>query len=206
MNIVVTIRKIGVTVGDAAGALRQAGYSLELADSPEAFRRSGGPEDAGPGDAGSKSNAMWVGTPRALARLGLELGAEVLPEQLAAALQGRHIETGEQVRKPGKRFAKVGSMDGGGHAAGTCTIAVPSVNSVDLTFSAPKSVSVVWSQAGPELRAGIEQAMLSAATAVLQYMTETKPVLQGTRLPANGFAASVALHVTARRARDERVP
>jgi conjugative relaxase-like TrwC/TraI family protein len=203
-----TIRKIGVTVGDREEALRKAQYSLELADSPQAFRRADYYTDREPGLDEEKANAMWLGTPRALAALGVERGGEVMPEQLATALQGRHTLTGEQVRRPGTR--QVEATDENGPLkdpdGNPYMISEQRVNSVDLTFSAPKSVSVVWSQAGPAVRAAIERAMLRSANAMLTYMTQTKPVVQGVGEPAHGFVASAALQVTARRARDEEVP
>ncbi len=43
----------------------------------------------------------------------------------------------------------------------------------DLTFSAPKSVSVLWSQAGPETRRAIEQAHENAVHAALDHLEGT---------------------------------
>ncbi|HEV2780373.1 MAG TPA: relaxase domain-containing protein [Actinophytocola sp.] len=60
---------------------------------------------------------------------------------------------------------------------------------VDLTFSAPQSVSWVWALAGDEQRAGLERAMFVAADKTLGYLTQTV-----------NFAASVTLHATARTA------
>lgn len=46
----------------------------------------------------------------------------------------------------------------------------------DLTFSAPKSVSVEWSQAGPETRRAIQDAHFAAVRAGLDYLEETAVV------------------------------
>jgi conjugative relaxase-like TrwC/TraI family protein len=42
----------------------------------------------------------------------------------------------------------------------------------DLTFSAPKSVSIAWALSDPELRKGIEQAQLSAVRQALTYLED----------------------------------
>ena len=195
-----TIRKLGVTVGDDLRAANAARYLLDPADAPEAFVRVDAEGADEPGR-GARANTMWLGSATALQTLGVERGAEVLPEQLARALQGRHVETGAQLRRPGTR--SVPGVDAEGEP---CLVLEQRVNSVDLPFSAPKSVSVVWSQAGPALREAIEHAMMVAANATLQYMTQTKPVVQGTGEPADGFVASATLHVTARKAQGELVP
>lgn len=40
----------------------------------------------------------------------------------------------------------------------------------DLTFSAPKSVSVLWSQLGPERKQAIQEAHLAAVSSAIQYL------------------------------------
>ena len=47
---------------------------------------------------------------------------------------------------------------------------------VDLTFSAPKSVSIVWAIGGEETRAGIEAAQTRAVAKVVEYVEETFPL------------------------------
>lgn len=208
---VLTIRKIRVASGDLASARRAAEYTLERADSPQAFacsehRAASAGFDAG----GRRGNAVWLGSPRMLEQLGIRRGAEVLAQQLALALQGRSASSGEQVRRQG--WIHRDAVDQQGRplrdAAGQrCKERVLGTKCVDLTFSAPKSVSVVWSQARPEVRAEIEPAMLAAAAAMVEHMTQTKPVVSQARSlqPASGFAAAAALHVTARTAQGERV-
>jgi conjugative relaxase-like TrwC/TraI family protein len=202
-----TIHKIGVTVGDEHGALQAAQYPLDVADSPQAFARAGEDTDAGTGPV--TANTMWLGSPGAVAKLGVKHGAEVVAEQLALALQGRHALSGRQLRQPGTRSVPL--LDDHGHpvlddAGEPRTVTEQRVNSVDLTMSVPKSVSAVWVVSGPQLRARIEQAAMAAANAALGYMTQTKPVVQGVREPARGFVASAALHVLARKAREQTVP
>lgn len=192
-----TVRKIRVGVGDLQGALAAARYPLEAADSPSAFARDG--EEGGGGPC-----AMWLGSEHALGLIGLERGAEVAVEQLTLALQGRHAKTGTQVRWPGSVKAvhpdRTAKLDDAGQEYREQV-----VNNFDVTFSAPKSVSVAWAVAGPERRRQIERAMMIAANGTLEHLTSTRSVVGG-NAPAHGFAASMALHVTARTARGEAVP
>ncbi|WP_160165483.1 MobF family relaxase [Conexibacter woesei] len=212
-----TIRKITVGLGEGDAA-RAAEYPLAMVNSPQAYARGDYytvDEGAHPSDA-PKASAMWVGSPNALAAIGLEAGAEVLSAQLESALQGRHVDSGEEVRKPGTITRD--AVDAKGRprydAKGKrVREKVKGVTSLDMTFSVPKSVSVLWSQASPEQRAEIERALLRAANAALEHMVQTKGVVfrrgpDGVRVrePAVGMVATLALHVTARRAHGEAVP
>ena len=58
-------------------------------------------------------------------------------------MDGRHPVTGEPLRRAGADTSRVVALD--------------------LTYSAPKSVSVVWAFADPELRAAIEGALERSA-------------------------------------------
>ncbi|NEQ47541.1 MAG: relaxase domain-containing protein [Leptolyngbya sp. SIOISBB] len=49
----------------------------------------------------------------------------------------------------------------------------------DLTFSAPKTVSVVWSQAGPETRAHIQEAQETATRTALDWLEEESVTRRG---------------------------
>jgi conjugative relaxase-like TrwC/TraI family protein len=197
---VMTVHKFAVAVGDRWTAVRRARYSLERSESPDAFARTGLADDEGLEE---RANAVWLGSAETLARLGLVRGTEVGEEQLSLALQGLHAVDGHRVRRPGTKQVASGEIGPDGKPV---MVSRKVVNSVDLTFSAPKSVSVVWSQAGSELRRGIEQAMIDAANAGLEHMLLTKPVIQGQGVPASGFAASASLQVTARRAHGDVVP
>jgi conjugative relaxase-like TrwC/TraI family protein len=191
-----TIRKIRVASGDHAAAARTARYILDEAASPQAVARARGETVDG------RPAARWCGTPTALARLGLQPGHEVTEAALARALQGRHPATGDRVRTEGLIHREVAG------AGDRRRERVRGTKTVDLTFSAPKSVSVVWCQARPELRTAIEEAMLDAADAMLAHMTTACPVVAYRRqlAPARGFAAAAALHVLARAAHGEPVP
>lgn len=208
---VLTLRKIKVASGELAEAHRAAAYPLSFADSPAAFPTGSSDAEADGQDDPDGTSALWLGAPRMLERLGVHRGAQVGVDQLALALQGRNAMTGERVRREG--WIQRDATDPHGRPlydeqGRRVKVGVHGTKSVDLTFSAPKSVSVVWSQAGPELRARIEPAMLAAADAMLECMTMTKPVVAHRRVlgPAHGFAAAAALHVTARTAKLETVP
>lgn len=87
---------------------------------------------------------QWMGD--AAAELGLS--GEVSPDQLVAMLTGINPATGEPL----------------GLRAG------PSVPGFDLTFSAPKSVSLTWALGGPEAAAAVKAAHLRSVEAALDYM------------------------------------
>lgn len=205
-----TVRKVRVAIDDNAGARSAARYPLDPGDSPSAFAPAGG-EGSEP-----RPLAYWLGSEGALRQLGLERGQEVEPEQLALALQGRGMDGG-QVRRPGPMQQPVRDDNGrplrsaDGKAVTERKLGIASY---DLTFSAPKSVSVVWSQAGEELRRKIETAMLEAWNAATEHLIRSHDVVMqgrdenGERLygPAEGFAAAASLQVTARRAQGDPAP
>jgi conjugative relaxase-like TrwC/TraI family protein len=87
---------------------------------------------------------QWMGD--AAAELGLS--GEVSPDQLVAMLTGINPATGEPL----------------GLRAG------PSVPGFDLTFSAPKSVSLTWALSDPETAAAAKAAHLRSVEAALAYM------------------------------------
>ena len=180
-----TVQKASFDPSDDAAALRAARYSLGLDGAPQAVN----PDADGHG-------GIWLGSQEALAQLGLERGAEVGERELAHALQGRHAQTGAQVRRPGTK--KVRRADGS-------EAKEQRVNSFRLAFSAPKSVSVVWSQAGPELRAQIERAMLESAHASIDHFVRTREVISGTAV-GRDFATSFSVHTLARTAEGEALP
>lgn len=158
-----TVRKMTVVAGDQEKVLAEARDVLESSLSPREFARPGSQVPA-------RANAMWLGSPEALERLGLERGTEVTARQLALVLQGRGAITGKQVLRP---------RNG-------------AVRSFELTFWAPESVAWVWFNADGELRAQIEYAMFAAADYSLAYLTQCVGEL------SVEFAASETLHVRTR--------
>ena len=51
-------------------------------------------------------SSRWLGPEVALARFGVRRGETIEREQLIAALQGQHVRTGEQLRRPGSSSAR----------------------------------------------------------------------------------------------------
>jgi conjugative relaxase-like TrwC/TraI family protein len=215
---VLTLSKIVVEVGNHADAARAADYPLELAASPEVFARGDYYLDSETVEPSSERQAssLWLGSEDALAQFGVRRAAAVGREQLIAALQGQHGESGEQLRRPGllKREARDEHgqtlVDGDGRAVQE---KVTGVAHVDMTLSVPKSLSAVWAMADEPDRKAIELAVLAAAERTVQYMARTKAVVHrrgkdGVRVrePAAGAAVASSLHVTARRAREDRAP
>ncbi|NLT06899.1 MAG: AAA family ATPase [Solirubrobacterales bacterium] len=197
-----TLSKLQVAVGDGAAALAYARYPLAEGDAPRRFAAD--PDS----DAARRANAIWVGSEVALERVGLggERGREADAERLALVLEGRHAVTGDRVRRYGMR--KVLDADGEVvRDADGKEVTEPVVNSFDLTFGVPKSVSVLWAAADAELRLRIEEAVLSSAVEAVEHVVRTRPVIGGRdSRPAQGFAGMAALQVTARTARGEAVP
>ena len=99
----------------------------------------------------------WLATPDTLARLGIE-GEAIEGEGFIALMEGRHPRSGEWLRPEGA---------GGGRGGG-----------IDITFSAPKSVSVEWALGDEQKRGSIEAAHTQAVREALAYITETVPTVR----------------------------
>ena len=90
----------------------------------------------------------WLGS--GLDALGLELGLEVTGQALGRVLDGDHPATGERVaRHPARQ-----------------------VPGFDLTFRAPKSVSLLWGLGDEEVAGQVQQAHDAAVTATLGYLEQ----------------------------------
>jgi TrwC relaxase len=86
----------------------------------------------------TEAPGQWFSDRETLARLGVDPDAAVAGADFIALMDGKHPETGRWLRKEGAD----GSRGGG----------------IDVTFSAPKSVSVVWALGDPGQREQIEAA------------------------------------------------
>ena len=181
-----TLSKVVVEVGNRADAARAGDYRLEREAAPEAFARSDYQltEDALECASERSSSSLWLGADDALAQFGVRRGAAIERDELIAVLQGQHVETGEQLRRPGalKREAR----DEHGRVlvddAGRPVVEkVTGVAHVEMTLSVPKSVSVLWAMAGAEDRLRIERALLGAAERTVQYMARNKAVVHRAR-------------------------
>jgi conjugative relaxase-like TrwC/TraI family protein len=117
----------------------------------------------------------WIGT----AAQGLDLAGHVGGEDLRALLAGRHPTSGETLASPRK------------------------VPGFDLTFSAPKSVSILFGLSEHDLSARVVAAHDAAVTAALGYLErQACQVRRGhagvRQIPGDGFAAAAFRHRTSR--------
>jgi conjugative relaxase-like TrwC/TraI family protein len=127
-----------------------------------------------------EAEGYWLGD--AAAELGLE--GSVDPEQLTAMLTGRNPATGEPL---GLR-----QVSGRGPVPG-----------FDLTFSIPKSASLLWALGGPEVATEIKAAHEAATRAGLDYLQRqacwTRRGAGGAEfVHGNGFLAAAYLHRSSR--------
>ena len=124
---------------------------------------------------------VWVG--RGLPALGLEPGSEVREQQLEAVFaRGLHPVTGEALGRAWRADAVTG---------------------FDLTFSAPKSVSVLWALGGVSAQTQVAQAHRAAVLAALTYLDQHAALSRrGTdgvdQIATAGFAAALFDHRTSR--------
>ncbi len=126
----------------------------------------------------------YVGPSEALGRWAasahlLDLSGEVGAEQLRAVLGGRHPGTNEGLAAANRRRA-----------------------GFDLTFSAPKSASLLWALGGPEVAAGViaaHEAAVDAALAWLEAEVGTRAGHNGlVRLAGGGLVAAGFGHRSSR--------
>jgi conjugative relaxase-like TrwC/TraI family protein len=214
---VLTLSKVVVEVGNRPDAARAGDYRLELEAAPEAFARSDYQLAAdGLERVPECCSSLWLGSDEGLAQFGVRRGQAIERDDLIAVLQGQHVETGAQLRRPGvlKRKARDEHCQALADEEGRPAVErVTGVAQVEMTLSVPKSVSVLWAMADEQDRRTIEEALLEAAERTVQYMARNKAVVHrrgkdGVRVreAAAGAAIASSLHVTARRARGDRAP
>jgi len=105
----------------------------------------------------TQAPGRWLASLDTLARLGIE-GTTVEGKEFIALMEGRHPRTGTWLRPEGA---------GGGRGGG-----------IDLTFSAPKSVSAVWALGDQAQRRDIEAAHAAAVSQAMDHLTETVPTVR----------------------------
>jgi conjugative relaxase-like TrwC/TraI family protein len=132
----------------------------------------------------TEAPGRWLSDPETLARLGIDPDEPVVGEQFIALMEGRDPGTGAWLRPAGGD----GSRGGG----------------IDVTFSAPKSVSVVWALGDPWQREQIEAAHSRAVERSMGYLRERVPVVrrrysgQVVEEQAKDVIATAYRHTTAR--------
>src|SRR5271166_5662997 len=125
----------------------------------------------------------WLTPPSTLAWLGIESEVVKGPDFIAL-MEGRHPRSGTWLRKQGANGVR-----GGG---------------IDLTFSAPKSISAAWALGGSSVRADMEEAHAAAVAQAMDYLTEATPTVRRrhgglvTEEHARALIAAEYRHTTAR--------
>jgi conjugative relaxase-like TrwC/TraI family protein len=132
----------------------------------------------------AQAPGRWFADGETLARLGIAAGESVDGADFIALMEGRHPGTGQWLRREGA---------GGGRGGG-----------IDVTFSAPKSVSAVWALGDPWQRERIEAAHGRAVEQTILYMREQVPLVRRrfggevVEEPARDVIAAEYRHTTAR--------
>jgi conjugative relaxase-like TrwC/TraI family protein len=152
-------------------------------------------------------------------RLAKLTDAEYVLEQVAGGLEDYYLGSGEAPGVWSGRLAGqlglVGVVAADGlralidrrHPATSETLGgpnEPTVRAIDATFSVPKSVSLLWAFAGPEVAAVVSIAHVEAVEAALQFVERqaavTRRQTRGVRVRAgtSGWAAATFVHRTSR--------
>ncbi len=132
----------------------------------------------------AQAPGRWLADPETLGRLGIDPDVSVAGGDFISLMEGRNPGTGRFLRPEGA---------GGGRGGG-----------IDVTFSAPKSVSTVWALAEPWQRQEIEAAHARAVEQTVGHMREHVPVVrrrysgQVVEQPAKDLIAAEYQHTTAR--------
>jgi conjugative relaxase-like TrwC/TraI family protein len=140
------------------GAAKGGGYARYLES--KTIRPERGDYYLSPEGEPTQAPGLWLASPDTLARLGIE-GETVEGHEFVALMEGRHPRTGEWLRAEGA---------GGGRGGG-----------IDLTFSAPKSVSAVWALGDVAQRRDMEAAHAAAVKDAMAHLTETVPTVRRSR-------------------------
>ena len=106
----------------------------------------------------AQAPGRWLADAETLERLGVQAGGPVDGADFIALMEGHHPGTGRRLRPEGA---------GGGRGGG-----------IDVTFSAPKSVSTVWALGDPWQREQIEQAHARAVEQTIHHLREQVPVVR----------------------------
>ncbi len=137
------------------GAAKAGGYARYL--EAKTTRPERGDYYLSPEGEPTQAPGRWLASPDTLARLGIE-GTTVEGHDFIALMEGRHPRSGKWLRREGA---------GGGRGGG-----------IDLTFSAPKSVSAVCALGDEAQRRDMEAAHAAAVKEAVAHLTETVPTVR----------------------------
>jgi conjugative relaxase-like TrwC/TraI family protein len=178
-----------VVTASSIGAAKGGGYARYLEGKTVQPER--GDYYLTPGGEPAQAPGRWLVSADTLAQLGIE-GSVVDGSDFIALMEGRHPRDRGWLRQAGAD---------GGRGGG-----------IDVTFSAPKSVSVTWALGDEHERGVIEQAHRSAVDRAIGYLTETVPTIRRrygagvVEEPARELIAAEYLHTTARGVMDGDAP
>jgi len=137
------------------GAAKAGGYARYL--EAKTIRPERGDYYLSPEGEPTQAPGRWLASPDTLARLGIE-GTTVEGREFIALMEGRHPRSDRWLRPEGA---------GGGRGGG-----------IDLTFSAPKSISAVWALGDEAQRRDMEAAHAAAVKEAVAHLTETLPTVR----------------------------
>jgi conjugative relaxase-like TrwC/TraI family protein len=165
-------------------------YLTSASDRGDYYTTNAGAESGEDGheDVG-RAAGRWHGPPELLARLGLSRDEPVQREQLASLMNGLSPADGSELRPAGGNGARVAG--------------------IDVTFSPPKSVSVLWALSSPYERVQIEAAhgrAVAGAIARIERDVQLVRTRTGGELRHERAARLLAaefVHTSSRLTRDE---
>jgi hypothetical protein len=169
----------GVVSASSIGAAKGGGYARYLEAKTIAPER--GDYYLTPDGELTQSPGRWLADPETLDRLGIDPDSPVAGGDFISLMEGRHPGTGRFLRPEGA---------GGGRGGG-----------IDVTFSAPKSVSTVWALAEPWQRHEIEAAHASAVEQTVGYMRATRRTVVSASCSPSSSTLSLPRSPTIRSAR-----
>jgi conjugative relaxase-like TrwC/TraI family protein len=140
------------------GAAKAGGYARYLES--KTIEPERGDYYLSPDGEPTQAPGRWLASPDTLARLGIE-SASVDGPEFIALMEGRHPRSGGWLRSAGAD----GQRSGG----------------IDLTFSAPKSVSTVWALGDEIQRREIEAAHAAAVAETIAHLRENVPTVRRRR-------------------------
>ncbi len=176
-----------VLTAASIGAAKAGGYARYL--EAKTIEPERGDYYLSPTGEPQQAPGRWLASADTLARLGIE-GNLVEGRDFIALMEGKHPRSGAWLRREGA---------GGGRGGG-----------VDLTFSAPKSVSVLWAFGDEQGRREIEAAHANAVEQAMNHLRESVATVRRSagriEEPAADLIAAEYRHTTARAVLDGEAP